>query len=475
VPSNRDGSLPSGLDPYALSIVLANSLGRIYLGGVSNGGWALAEREHSVLVLGPPRSGKTSSLIIPNVLLFPGAVISTSTKPEVMKWTLLGRQELARQRGEIDARTCLYDPSGTVDAPPGVERVGWSPVNAAKDWGRAGVVAEAMVLAKWPAGNNQEQNFWSGRAGALLATTLHAAALQNEPMSTVLRWINNTQGKAKEALTILADVPDAAEVLMGIITADERTRSGIFATAAEILSPYTFPGPRASTEGNFLDAKDFCDGQNTLYICATGQQQKKLAPMVVGMLSDIRDAVYQRAANREDYPPVLMALDELTNIAPIHDFPAMLSEAGGQGLIILGCMQDLSQASGIWGQREADGLLTLFNNTLLLPGIKDIRLLEMVSKLSGNHDVRTNAVSRGVGPGGKTVSNNVSVIREPLLSESAISRGLGHGKAIVLNSESELRSVERTPYYNNFPWSGVTFNLANVLERSGPTGGGWER
>jgi type IV secretory pathway TraG/TraD family ATPase VirD4 len=293
-------------------------------------------------------------------------------------------------------------------------------------------------------------------------------------MQTVVRWLNKGSGTdLKEVTNILADVPDAAEMLMSVLTAQERTRSDIFSTAADIVNPYNYPAPRASTEGNFLNAEDFCDGQNTLYICAAGRQQKDFAPMVVGMLSDIRDAVYQRAANRENYPPVLMALDELTNIAPIHDFPTMLSEAGGQGLIILGCMQDLSQASGVWGQREADGLLTLFNNTLLLPGIKDMRLLEMVSRLSGKHDVRTNAVSRGVGPGGKTTSNNVSVIREPLLSESAISRGLGYRKAIVLNSLAELRSVGLTPYYDNFPWSGVTdFSLDHIPERSGPTGDG---
>jgi len=51
--------------------------------GARQGVPVFASPEHAVLVLGPPRSGKTSSLIIPNVLMAAGAVVSTSTKPDV--------------------------------------------------------------------------------------------------------------------------------------------------------------------------------------------------------------------------------------------------------------------------------------------------------------------------------------------------------------------------------------------------------
>ncbi len=50
-----------------------------------DGGWVLADPESAVMVLGPPRSGKTSAVMIPAVLGASGAVIATSTKPEVMR------------------------------------------------------------------------------------------------------------------------------------------------------------------------------------------------------------------------------------------------------------------------------------------------------------------------------------------------------------------------------------------------------
>ena len=86
-------------------------------------GWVWAGAQRSTLVLGPPRSGKTSSLVIPNILLSDGPVVSTSTKPDVMRATAPSRCR--------EGWTFLYDPSGEVECPPDVERVGWSPLTTA--------------------------------------------------------------------------------------------------------------------------------------------------------------------------------------------------------------------------------------------------------------------------------------------------------------------------------------------------------
>ena len=62
----------------------------VYLGAGSIGP-AWAGTEQAVLVLGPPRSGKTSSIVVPTVLGAPGAVVSTSTKPDVLRATAHAR------------------------------------------------------------------------------------------------------------------------------------------------------------------------------------------------------------------------------------------------------------------------------------------------------------------------------------------------------------------------------------------------
>src|SRR6185312_1340958 len=109
-------------DIEQLRRMTADRGGRIYL-GTSGTGVVLGDPEHAVLVLGPPRSGKTISLAIPNVVAAPAAVLATSTKPDVMAATAAGRRELGR--------CWLLDPTGTTPRPEGVTPVRWSPVASA--------------------------------------------------------------------------------------------------------------------------------------------------------------------------------------------------------------------------------------------------------------------------------------------------------------------------------------------------------
>ncbi len=82
----------------------------------------------------------------------------------------------------------------------------------------------------------------------------------------------------------------------------------------------------------------------------------------------------------------MLALDEVANIAPVPDLPAMVSEGGSQGVVTLACLQDLSQARGRWGV-AADGFLSLFGTTVVLPGIGDVHTLEALSALAGEEEV----------------------------------------------------------------------------------------
>ncbi len=365
----------------------------IYVGYGRNG-WMWAGAQRSTLVLGPPRSGKTSSLVIPNILLSDGAVVSTSTKPDVMLAT-------APSRGR-DGWAFLYDPSGEIECPSTVERVGWSPLTTAADWDAAVVTADAMVGASRLSGARTAEHHWTERAGALLSTLLHAAALEEQSMPEVLRWID--RHNAAPALEILAATSGAeapaTDLLAGIAATDSREQSGIWSTASGVLAAYRTKGAMASTNAPPLDFDTFCEGANTLYICSTGRRQRQFSPLVVSLVGDVRDAVYQRARiDGLDRPPTLLALDEVANIAPIPDLPAMVSEGAGQGLLVLACLQDLSQARGRWGP-AADGFLSLFGTTVVLPGIADTATLRDIERAGGpprGHDEHALPVGGAVG------------------------------------------------------------------------------
>jgi len=405
--------------------------------------WAGAQR--STLVLGPPRSGKTSSLVIPNILLSDGPVVSTSTKPDVMHAT-------APSRGR-DGWTLLYDPSGEIDCPRNVERVGWSPLTGAGEWDAAVVTADAMVSSSRLSGARAAEHHWTERAGALLSTLLHAAALDERPMQEVLRWIDRHD--AAPALDVLAASgaeSAATDLLAGIAATDSREQSGIWSTASGVLAAYRTAGAMASTTAPPIDLASFCDGANTLYICATGRRQRQFAPLVVSMLGDVRDAAYARARTGDGGgPPTLLALDEVANIAPIPDLPAMVSEGAGQGLLVLACLQDLSQARARWGT-AADGFLSLFGTTVVLQGIADTTTLRDISALAGRHEIAATTVSRSVGRWGRVhPSTSVGSTREARLPVDAIARG-ERGHALVLGPDKNVADVTLTPAHSHGLW-----------------------
>jgi type IV secretory pathway TraG/TraD family ATPase VirD4 len=152
-------SVATSLDPLGSVRGQAAAMGGGAYLGANRGSWVFADPEHGVLLLGPPRSGKTSGVVIPALLACPGACVSTSTKLDVLHATLPARQ----RSGEV----WLFDPTGehagtSVD---GVRRLSWSPVAAAGTWDHALVMSRAMTLAAPTVGRGtQHEQHWSERA-----------------------------------------------------------------------------------------------------------------------------------------------------------------------------------------------------------------------------------------------------------------------------------------------------------------------
>ena len=248
-----------------------------------------------------------------------------------------------------------------------------------------------MVGASRLSGQRAGEHHWTERSGALLSTLLHAAATEQLPMRDVLQWIDRHNGAP--ALEILAsnagaDAP-ATDLLAGIVATDSREQSGIWSTASGVLAAYRTEGALASTRAARLGPRGVLRRcQHPLYLFSRSAAAQ-FAPLVVAVVGDVRDAAYVRSHDGQTGPPTLLALDEVANIAPIPDLPAMVSEGAGQGLLVLACLQDLSQARVRWGQ-AADGFLSLFGTTVVLRGIADTATLRDISALAGDREVATN-------------------------------------------------------------------------------------
>ena len=421
-----------------------------YLGEDANGARVHADPESAVMVLGPPRSGKTSAVMIPALMACAGAALSTSTKPDVMRATLAVRSELGQ--------AWLFDPGGDQAVPSGVRRLGWSPVAGADSWDRALLLARAMTAAGRVGAGTANEGHWAERASALLAPLLYAAHLSERPVEELLRWVLRQDLEPAGGVLEDHDAHIALDVLGGIQRTESRERSSIFSATAGTLAAYNSDAARASAAQPNFDPARFTQSADTIYITAPEHKQALCAPLIVGLLEQIRHAVYHhdREAGKQE-PPMLWLLDELANTAPIHDLPALVSQAGGQGLQVLVGLQDLSQARVRWGQDAADGLLSLFQTRVVLSGIADARTLESISLALGEYDRQH--VSQTLGHSQPqqwfpTTTHSDTVAyqtqRQRVLGPGEIAR-LPDGHALLLRS-GDWSLLTLTPWHASEPW-----------------------
>jgi type IV secretion system protein VirD4 len=154
---------------------------------------------------------------------------------------------------------------------------------------------------------------------------------------------------------------------------------------------------------------------------------------------------------------MLWLLDEVANIAPIHDLPTLVSQAGGQNLQVVIGLQDLSQARTRWGADAADGFLSLFQAKLILTGIADTRTLEAISIALGEYDRDITSQSLGRSDPQEwlaepTHSDTVSyqTHRQRVLTPGDIAK-LPAGRGLLLQG-TDWELIGLTKWYETEPW-----------------------
>ena len=81
-------------------------------------------------------------------------------------------------------------------------------------------------------------------------------------------------------------------------------------------------------------------------------------------------------------PPLLMGLDEVTQICPVP-LPSWLSDSGGKGIQVCAVVHGEAQLTGRWGDHGRQVVLDTSSVKVFLPGITDTTTLDAVAKLCG--------------------------------------------------------------------------------------------
>ncbi|MBN9209791.1 MAG: type IV secretory system conjugative DNA transfer family protein [Microbacterium ginsengisoli] len=400
-----------------------------YLLGTSRGKGVWTSVEDSILLIGPPRSGKGANIVINSILDAPGAVITTSTRPDNLTATLRARQA---RRGPVS----VFDPQHLAEGVPAGLR--WSPIRGCEVPLTAMIRGTGLAAGTGLSGPSVENGgFWEGKTRTALQALLHAAALDHRQPAELFRWTLDPAAAA-DAVSILASHPQAAtgwaESLDGMLQSDPRTRDsiwqGVSLSLASLADPRVLEAVSPSEDEQF-DPEAFLRDSGTLYLLATGAGAGASSSLVAAFIEDLVETARRIAARspgaRLD-PPVLLALDEIGNLAPLPSLPVLMAEGGGTGLTVMPVFQSLAQARGRWGDDAATAMWDASITKIVLGGGTDTRHLQDISTLIGERDETTDSVT--IGERGLRSSQR-AIRRVPIMKVEDI-RTLPQGTSLVL-------------------------------------------
>jgi type IV secretion system protein VirD4 len=147
------------------------------------------------------------------------------------------------------------------------------------------------------------------------------------------------------------------------------------------LAACVLPAP-----GTGFDIPAFLRDAGTVYMVAEAvSEDAPVAPLFAAMASEIHWIAAQMGqaspSDRLD-PPLLMGLDEVTQICPVP-LPSWLSDSGGKGIQVVAVVHGEAQLAERWGEHGRQVVLDTSSVKVFLPGITDVTTLQAASTLCG--------------------------------------------------------------------------------------------
>ena len=399
--------------------------------------------EDSVLLLAAPRTGKTSSVVIPWLHGWPGPALVTSIRSDVLLSTVVPR----RARGPA----AVMAPTGMISWP---DRLSWDLACGCASFDKARTRADVMVTVGKSAetSDSTDGGYFAMSATNLLAGWLHAAALSGGGARDVVKWAFDERLDAP--VRILASESRAADGTAAMLDALYRlpadtTRASLWTTAQTAVAPLLAPAARDTfmpEPGDTADLPEFLRAGGTVYLMADERRATALAPVVSAFADDFIETAKGIAdaqpGGRLD-PPCGLFLDEVANIVPLPQLPALMSFAGGTGLFVTAVLQSMAQARNRWGRDAAEMLWGAATVKLVLGGLAGEDLRE-ISELAG--EWRETVISWQHGQGGHSLSSALQD-RKTLNPGQVRTLSSRRREALVVQATTPAVKVRLTRHY----------------------------
>jgi type IV secretion system protein VirD4 len=443
--------------------------------GIILGAWGrrclMLAGQQGVCLAAPPRAGKGTGVVIPNLLNWPDSVICVDIKKE--NWTLTaGFRERAGQ-------TCyLFDPFSD-------ERhtARWNPfhyvaVNPERRVNDLQRIAEML----YPDPPNVDP-FWTASARSLflgIALYLFETPSLPKTIGEVLRqgmasddegfgqhWKRLIEGRNSGKFPLS---PQCVRALYDVIDLAPVTASSIRKTFTSRLDLWLNPMLDWATSGNDFDLRELRAKRMSIYVGVNPDDLHRLRP-VVNLLFQQAIGLQTRELpehnSRLKYQ-VMMMLDEFAALGRIPIIGEAISYLPGYNVRVLMVVQTPSQLREVYGPHAAETMLKSLAARIVFAA-KDHADAREISDELGYTTVRVKTVSSPLfgfsgNKGQRTRSQNVSEQRRALLLPQEV-KALGPEEAILFYEGLRPIRAKKIRYYQD---SRFTSRLLPPPKRAAP-------
>lgn len=303
----------------------------------------------TLVTIAPPRKGKTSGLLIPN-LAFPepqgwgGPAVVFDPKGEVYR-------SVAARRRALGRRVVCLDPMGLAG---GTDR--WNPLQGRDPNDLLYLQSTALALLPEATGDGEASAYFRNRAVDLI-TGAFLVALRRPEACTVAEVQDLLTAEARFLGLLQQYVkhwPEpAAYAAMEILEADPKTKDPIKSTALQAFQWLADRRLRDLVGGSTFQLSDLSTGEVDLFVAVPTEYKAVLAPFLRWLLSDLFASVRRHRPTER----LIIFVDEA---AVLGRFDTLLTAAGelpGYGASLWTMWQDRAQLVGLYGEAGADVLL----------------------------------------------------------------------------------------------------------------------
>jgi len=369
--------------------------GSILVGRIGDTALGTFDDRHMMTVAGS-RSGKGRSVIVPNMCLYPGSVITIDPKGDLATITAARRGNGSDLIDGIRTDVYVLDPFEVTRGNARAYRAAFNPLDMIDVdglYGRddAALLADALII---PA---HAETHWTDAAKMLLTgLILHVCATQTPVTRNLLTLRDYLTGDIDQFDELLSEMA-VSQVAQGVVARaanalvimSEKERSSILSTAIVQTEFLDSPAMKSVLDRSDFSLRDLKDKPTSVYLSLPAGRMGTHSRWLRLMIALTVEAMERHRKVPEH--PVLIIMDEFHTLGPMRTIERAAGLIAGYGVRLWPILQDLTQLK----RDYKESWETFLGNAGLTQwfGINDLTTLEYLSKRLGQTTLDT--VSQG--------------------------------------------------------------------------------